>query len=148
MAAAQPSATPIGAHARTVPLPSGGGADFKYACSIALPAQAGQRVNGEILINAHFDFIVRRVTWDYFTRTGIPPKVRLAWRDNRRSYLDRKALIGAVFGNPGDDYPFTTGLLLRRGNTISFELDTLEDNNEGSIDIVLHGVELRPQDDG
>ncbi len=87
------------------------------------------------------------MTWDYFTKTGVPPKVRLTWRDTRRSYLDPKAPIVAVFGNPGDDFPFTAGLRIQRGDTISFELDTLDDN-EGSIDLVLHGVELRPQGEG
>lgn len=140
------SAAPAALPAKgTAPLSSG--ADFKYGCSIALPGRAGDRVNGEITINAHYDFLLRRVTWDYFTPSGVAPKVRVTWRDNRRSYLDRKVLIVAAFGNPGEDFPFTSGLLIRRGDTLSFELDTL-DEQKGSIDIVLHGVELRPQGEG
>lgn len=132
------------AGAGTVPASSTNAADFKYACSLSLPGKAGERVNSEVLINPHFDFIVRRITWDFATQNNTVPKVRVTWRDTRRGYLDRKALITAVFGLPGEDFPFTAGLRLARGETISFEADTLDDST-GAIDIVLHGVELRPQ---
>lgn len=118
------------------------GQDFKYACTIALSGRQGERTEAQVLVNAHADFIVQRVTWGYTTLAL--PRLRIAWRDDRRTYLDRPALLTAVFGMPGEDFPFAAGVRIARGSTLRFEVLPLDDQ-EGEVDLVLHGIELRPE---
>ena len=118
------------------------GVEFKYACTLTLADRPGSRASGEILVSSQYDFVIRRISWEYATRSGIPPKVRITWKDARRSYMDRPALITAAFGNPGEEFPLVGAVRIDRGTTLSFDAVSAQD--EGSeIDIVIHGVELR-----
>lgn len=134
-----------GAHAATKPAPvpvaRAGGVDFKYACTLAVPAGAGQRTSGEILVNSQYDFLIRRISWEFGHSPAIP-KVRITWRDNRRSYMDRPAYITAAFGMPGEDFPMVGQIRIERGTTLTFEATNAQDE-ACEIDIVVHGLELR-----
>ncbi len=119
------------------------GVEFKYACTLSLAAGAGARANGEILVNSTYDFIIRRITWEYSTASAAIPKVRITWRDNRRSYMDRPAFITAAFGMPGEDFTLVGQIRIGRGTTLSFEAVSAQDE-ASEIDLVVHGLELRP----
>ncbi len=118
------------------------GVEFKYACTLALAQGTGARANGEILVNSHHDFLVRRITWEYSTASQGIPKVRITWRDNRRSYMDRPAFITAAFGMPGEEFPLVGQIRIGRGTTLTFEAVSAQDE-ASEIDLVVHGLELR-----
>ncbi len=122
---------------------AGSRGEFKYACTIAMPKGEGERASGEILVNAHYDFVIRRIAWHFYQRDNIAPRVRVTWRDTRRNYVDRPALIEALFGRAGEDYPMVAPITIERGSTLTFEAIALQDNAV-DIDIVLHGLELEP----
>lgn len=118
------------------------GVEFKYACTLNVGAGAGNRTNGEILVNSHYDFVIRRITWEYHSASGSIPKVRVTWKDNRRSYVDRPAFISACFGMPGEDFELVAQIRITRGTTLTFEATNAQDE-ASEIDIVVHGLELR-----
>ncbi len=118
------------------------GVEFKYACTLVVGEHPGTRATGEILVNPHYDFVIRRISWDYATRSGIMPKVRVTWKDARRSYMDRPALLAAAFGHPGEEYPLVGPVRIDRGTTLSFDAVNAQDE-ASEIDLVIHGVELR-----
>lgn len=118
------------------------GVEFKYVCTLRFASRTGDRASGEILVNAHYPFIVRRISWEYVTQTERPPKVRVTWKDARRSYMDRPALITAAFGRPGEEFALVAPIRIDAGTTLTFEGVSAQD--EGSeVDIVIHGIELR-----
>ena len=119
------------------------GTDFLYACTLKLAGEVGARVTGEILVNSAYDFVATRISWDFVSETGALPKVRISWRDNRRSYIDRPALVVAAFGMPGEDFPLSHPVRVGRGTTLSFDAINAE-AQECELDVVIHGVELRP----
>lgn len=118
------------------------GTDYMYTATLKLEPEMGARATGEILINRHSGFQIRRVTWDH---TGTKaPRVRIGWRDSRRNYMDRPALISAAFGKPGEDFDLAHPVLITGGETITIEATNAQ--SEGSeIDVVFHGIELRDE---
>lgn len=118
------------------------GVEFKYACTLVLGERPGARATGELLVSPHYDFVIRRISWDFVTRSGILPKVRITWKDARRSYMDRPALLTAAFGMPGEEYPLVGPVRIDRGSTLTFEAVNAQDE-ASEVDLVVHGVELR-----
>jgi len=138
------AARPVHAHAHGVP-EAQRGVEFKYACTLVLAEKVGSRATGEILVNPHYDFIIRRISWEFAAKSQMLPKVRIAWKDARRSYMDRAAFITAAFGMPGEEFNLVGAVRIDRGTTMTFEAISAQDE-ACEIDIVVHGIELRRPD--